>query len=318
MQSIEAVIRRSGFFLRRRDLLAMGYSDDGIAAALASKRIFRVRHGWYSVPDAPEAGIRAVRVGGRLTSVSALESYGLPVPRRRELHVTVVETSSRLRSADDKRTRLPNAGVRVHWTDRRGQGGSVWRVSVEDALVAVLSDESRFVAIACCSAVLRRLGWSADRMAAVFRRAPERVWPWLELVSDLDDSHGETLLRLAFVEARMWFEQQFVVRGVGHIDFRVGPHTFVEVDGAQHDPSWIGDTESSFEGDHDRDTTVAIDGGRVLRYTYRQLYRDLPRVLAAIRRTVADDLELTARRAQHPYRPRASRKRRSSEPQLPR
>lgn len=154
-------------------------------------------------------------------------------------------------------------------------------------------------------------------MAAVFRRAPERVWPWLELVSGLDDSHGETFIRLAFIEARMRFEQQFVVRGVGHIDFRVGPQTFVEVDGAQHDPSWIGDTESSFEGDHDRDTTVAIDGGTVLRYTYRQLYRDLPRVLAAIRRSIDDDLELATRRAQHPYRTPASRKRRRSLPKLP-
>jgi very-short-patch-repair endonuclease len=291
----------------------MAYTDGRISAALATKRIFRVRHGWYSVPDAPEAGVRAVRVGGRLTSVSARESYGLPVPRRPELHIAVVETSSRLRSANDRRSRLPKGGgVRVHWIDRRGQGGSVWRASVDDALLAVLIDEPRDIAVACCSAVLRHLGWSAARMESVFRRAPDRVRPWLELASGLDGSHGETFLRLSFVDAKIWFEQQSFVRGVGHIDFKVGPHTYVEVDGAQHDPSWTGDTESSYESDHDRDTTVAIDGGRVLRYTYRQLYRDLPRVLAAIRRAVADDLELTARRKRHPYRASASGKRRGS------
>jgi very-short-patch-repair endonuclease len=319
MESIDSVIRRSEFFLRRKDLLSLGYSDNRITAALASKQIFRVRHGWYSVPDAPEPAIRAVRVGGRLTSVSALESYGLPVPRRPELHVAVPETSSRLLSASDRRRRLPKGdGVRVHWTDRTGRGGSVWRVSIEDALVAVLVDEPRDIAVACCSAVMRHTRWSEARMDAVFERAPERAQPWRVLVSALDDSHGESFMRLGFLDGDIAFEQQSHVRGAGRLDFKVGPHTYVEVDGAQHDPAWTGETPSSYENDHDRDTTVAIGGGCVLRYTYRQLYRDFPRVLAAIRKTVADDRELTARRLRHPCAPPASRKRRRSDPKLPR
>ena len=99
MESLDRHIRRRGLFLRRRDLLAHGYTDDDIRAALELGVIFRVRQGWYSVPDAPPAGVHAVRVGGRLTGISALESYGLRVPRRALVHVAVPINACRLRRA---------------------------------------------------------------------------------------------------------------------------------------------------------------------------------------------------------------------------
>ncbi|MES2171357.1 MAG: type IV toxin-antitoxin system AbiEi family antitoxin domain-containing protein [Actinomycetota bacterium] len=313
MHPIERVLRRAGYFLRRRDLIEAGFDDNAIRAALAEHRIFRVRHGWYSVPDAPPAGVHAVRVGGRLTALSALESYGIRVPRRDIIQVAVVRTACRLRSAADRSQRLERSdGVRVHWIDRRETGGSSWRVSLDDALLAVLSDESRDVSVACASALLRYAGFDMSRLGAVFARAPARCLGWLELVSERDDSHGETFLRLWLRDAGVPCAQQARIRGVGRIDFRVGRRTFVEVNGGQHDPDWTGDGPNTWEDDHDRDTTVTIGGGAVLRYTYRQLYTDWPRVLAAIQRAVADDAIIAAYRARHPYRPRALRKRRTS------
>jgi len=316
MDPIARSIRRAGYFLRRRDLLALGFTDRDIKGSLERRRIFRVRQGWYSVPDAPEQAIRAVRVGGRLTSVSALESYGLRVPRRERVHVAVKATASRLRRPDDRHRRLKQRDdVRVHWIDRHDAGGTVWRVSLEDALLAVLLEEPREVAIACVSAVVHRKKWSARRVDAVFERAPLRARPWRHLISALDESHGETFARLWLTDAGVQFEQQFVIENVGRLDFKVGPNTYVEIDGGQHDPEWTGEGKSTWDKDHDRDTTTAIGGGTVLRFNYRQLYRDWPRVLAAIERTVADDLALTAYRRRHPYRPRARRKRRTSAPQ---
>jgi very-short-patch-repair endonuclease len=313
MESIDSRIRRNGYFLRRRDLLRRGYSDAGIRRALEEHRIFRVRHGWYSVPDAPPAAIRAVRVGGRLTSISALESYGLRVPRRPEMHIAVLATASRLRRPDNRRRKLaPGDRVRVHWIDRSSTGGNVWRVSIDDALLAVLLEEPREIAVASCSAVLRHRKMSSARIDAIFRRAPKRVQAWRSQVSALDDSHGETFVRLWFADAGLSCVQQPFVPGVGQLDFRVAPHVYVEIDGAQHDPAWTGGGESSYERDHDRDTTMTIGGDRVLRYTYRQIYGDWPRVLAAIERAIADDAALTARRLRHPYRPRVHRKRRRS------
>lgn len=309
MQAIERVIRSRGYFLRRRELLALGYTDAAIQRALRERRIFRVRQGWYSIPSAPEAGVLAVRVGGRLTGISALEDLGLRVPRQPRLFVAVKPTASRLRRATDRRTRLlADDAVRVHWTES-GRGGTPWRVSVSDALLAILCTEARDVAVACCSAALRHRKITPPALAAVFDRAPERARRWSSLPSALDDSHGETFFRLWLLDAGVPCEQQVHVAGVGHIDFRLSPNSYVEVDGAQHDPRWTGDSPSTYEPDHDRDTTVTIRGGRVQRFTYRQLYSDWPRVLAAVERAIADDLALTALRAKRPYRP-AKRKRR--------
>lgn len=307
METIDSCIRGADYFLRRCDLLQAGYTDSDIRAALGARRIFRVRHGWYSVPDAPAAAIRAVRVGGRLTSVSALESYDLPVPRRKQLHIAVPAGASRLRAADDRRRRLGRqVGVRVHWSDHRECGESVWRVSVEDALVEVLIYEPRDVAVACASAVMHRLSWSERRMDAVFDLAPEQARAWRPLVSALDEAHGETFFRLWALDAGLAFEQQVTVRGIGRFDFKVGPHTYLEIDGGQHDAGWTDTASNSWEKGHDWDTEMAILGNRVLRVTYRQLYRTFGRVLESVKRAVDDDEVLTAQRKRHPYRPVAA------------
>lgn len=305
MDPVERAVRRRGLFARRRDLLALGLTDRDIQRALRARRIFRVRHGWYSVPDAPEVAIRAVRVGGRLTGVSALETYGLRVPRRERSVVAVAANACRLRRPGDRRARrIQSDPVDVVWVDsHRDDHRSPWRVSLDDALLSVLEHERRDIAVACASAVMRHKRWSMARLERVFARAPARVRCWLALVSGMDDSHGETFVRLWLLDAGIVMESQPFVRGVGHLDGRVSPHTYIEVDGAQHDPTWTG--ESSYEADHDRDTTMAAAGDTVLRFTYRQLYATWPACLAAIRRSIDDDLELTARRAQRPAPPRA-------------
>lgn len=299
-------------FLRRRDLLGLGYLDRHIRYELGQRRIFRVRQGWYSVPDALEPAVLAVRVGGRLTGVSALETYGLRVPRRPQLHVAVPIGACRLRKPLDRFRRLTARDpVRVHWVDRRRPGGTTWRVSVADALLVVLTEEGRDIAVACASAVMHHRLLTPEQLAAVFARAPARVAGWQCLVSDLDESHGETYARLWMLDAGIHFVQQVWAHGFRH-DFRVGKRTFVEIDGGQHDPEWTGDGASSWDSDHDRDTTAAIDGCVTQRYNYRQLYTDWPRVKAAILRAEADDAIITAYRRKHPYRPRVHRKRRRS------
>jgi very-short-patch-repair endonuclease len=312
MDSISRVIRRGGFFLRRRDLLRLGYTDRHIRFELGQRRIFRVRHGWYSVPDAPEPAVLAVRVGGRLTGVSALESYGLRAPRRPKLHVAVPVGACRLRKPENRFRRLDGRdAVRVHWIDRRRASESVWRVSVADALVVVLTEEGRDIAIACASAVLHHRLLTHGQLDEVFRRAPARTAAWRCLVSGLDESHGETFARLWMTDAGIAFSQQVEADGARH-DFRIGEHTYIEVDGGQHDPDWTGEGSSTWDSDHDRDATVAISGGATHRFNYRQLYTDWPRLLQVILRAEADDAVLSAYRRRHPYRPRRLRKRRRS------
>ena len=320
MLRVERVIRSRGGFSRRRDLLAAGCSDGQVRAALAAKRIFRVRHGWYSVPDAPDDAVRAIRVGGRLTGVAALRSYGLRVPFRPTVDVVVPSHANRLRNPVDRGRRLcPDDPVRVHWTDapRQSVDPGSWRVSLDDALVVVLATEGRDIAVACCSAVMHVERWSERRMDAVFARAPAQVQRWRQLVNRRDESHGETFVRLWTGDIGIFLESQPALPGGGRLDFRASQNCYIEIDGAQHDPKWTGEDSggSSWQSDHARDTLVAISGGQVLRWTYLQLYTAWQHCVAALERAVADDLELIERRRRHPERPRSllgsARRRRS-------
>jgi len=303
MDSIARHLRRRDWFARRRDLLASGYTDAHIRAALRAHTIFRVRQGWYSVPDAPEAAIRAVRVGGRLAGVAVLESYGLRVPRRELVDVVVAANACRLRDPGDRARRLPhNSGVRVHWDDG-AHGGSVWRTSLDDALALILRTESRDIAVACASAIMRYQGWSRRRLEKIFREAPEHARAWVDLVSDQDEAHGETFARLWYLDAGIPCESQPRIGNGRRLDLRVGPNTYVEIDGAQHDPLWTGEGGSSRHTDVATDVYVASRGGSVLRFDYAMLYGQWAECLAATRRAIADDVELVARRRRHPAVP---------------
>ncbi len=314
MEELARVIQQRGGFLRRRDLLPLGFTDANLRSALGRSAIFRVRHGWYSVPGVDERAARAVRVGGRLTALSALETYGIRVPRARPLTVAVASNANRLRSPIDRRARLRSHEASIVWVDDR-RGPSSWRVPVADALLAVLVSETRDIAIACCGAALNLRLITTSALARVFDRAPLRCRRWMPLVSGLDESHGETWFRTHYRERGGACVQQVTVPGVGRFDFRVSEHVYVEIDGGQHDPAWTGEGESTWEHDLDRDAAMTARGDRVLHFGYRQLYSAWPAVLAAIDRAIADDAALVARRRRHQYRPRvAQRKRRSIAP----
>ena len=307
MLHIAEDIRERGGFLRRRDLLAIGYTDGGLRAALRYRLVFRVRHGWYSVPDAPESAVRAVRVGGRLTGVAALESYGLIVPRRQRIDIAVPRGACRLRRPTDRRSRIrPHDGIRVRWIEHPladGEPDSRWRVSLEEALVVVLRTEGRDIAVACCSAVMHAFRWSESRMDAVFAIAPKRVQSWRDLVNGFDEAHGETFVRLWFGDAGIPWKPQPRVSGVGRLDGQVSRNVYVEVNGGQHDPAWTGEGESTFHKDHVRGVALAALGATVLSFDYLQLYTAWSECLAATRRAIADDRALMAYRKRHPYRP---------------
>ncbi len=310
METLARVIQQRGGFLRRRDLLPLGFSDANLRSALARGAIFRVRHGWYSIPGVDDRAARAVRVGGRLTGLSALETYGIRVPRGRPLSVAVPSNANRLRSPADRRARLRPREASIVWVDG-GSGPSSWRVPLADALLAVLVHESRLVAVACCSAALQKRLIRPRALERVFDRAPQRCRTWMPLVSELDESHGETEFRIRYRESGRECEQQITIESIGRFDFRVSAHVYVEIDGGQHDPDWTGDEASSWEHDLERDAAMAVRGDRVLHFGYRQLATAWPTILAAIDRAVADDAALAARRRRHPYRPRvAQRKRR--------
>ena len=175
MRSAISVVREHGGTCRTRDLRAAGLGGRAIASAVASGGIERVRTGHYVTPDLAAEAKRAIRVGGRITCVSAAVAMGLRVlnaPDR--LHVEVHEHDSRFRRPNDSKQRLramaqrpqaesPNMNgtkaerprsqspniqstkanstraqpeVRFHWAGRASEGGA-WTPLV-DVLAEVL------------------------------------------------------------------------------------------------------------------------------------------------------------------------------------
>jgi hypothetical protein len=107
MRSAISVVREHGGTCRTSDLRAAGFDARAVAAAVASGRIERARIGHFVAPELPATVKRAIRVGGRLTCVSAAQAMGLRVLTEPNcLHVEVAEHDSRFRRPGDPGRRL--------------------------------------------------------------------------------------------------------------------------------------------------------------------------------------------------------------------
>lgn len=283
---------RNARVLRRSDLIGAGFTDHDIRHALQLRRIFRVRHGWFALPDTSDVVVRVIRVGGRLTGLAALRNLGLYLPAPSIIDIAVPRGAANLRQPDDRRARLQRGGgVRINWVDgpRRERVPWNWLATAEEALLIVLRRETREVAIACCDALLNSRILTNDRLDAVYAKAPSRVQTWRPRVDGRAEAWGETVLRLRLTDAGVPFEPQVTIAGRRY-DGRVSPGLFVEVDGMQHSSDWVGESPSSFESDHDRDILTTIAGARTIRVTYRQLESWWAPCLEAIRVAWAEDV----------------------------
>jgi hypothetical protein len=123
MRNIIRAIDQLGGLATRWQLRSFGISHDAIdVAAYYGRQVVRVRKGWYARADENREVIRACRVGGRLTCVSAIAFHdGSTAPP--VLHVEVPANSPRLRDPDRRRRSLgPDSPVVVHWARYPGPG----------------------------------------------------------------------------------------------------------------------------------------------------------------------------------------------------
>jgi hypothetical protein len=119
------IIDRSGGIASKRQLVAWGVDSRWIdLAAWYGRHVIRVRHGWFARASEPPDVIRAWRVGGRLTCVSALAFHeGRSADSGPVLHLEVPRNACQLRDPDHPNTRLgANAPVVIHWTRHPGPG----------------------------------------------------------------------------------------------------------------------------------------------------------------------------------------------------
>ena len=104
-----------GGYASRQELMAWGCAPEVIEMDLYYRKILRVRRGHYVTSGTPPQIMRALRVGGRLACVSALDFYAGREDSDAPVHVLVPYGSSRL-GVD------PVGAAVIHWTRRELEG----------------------------------------------------------------------------------------------------------------------------------------------------------------------------------------------------
>lgn len=278
-------------------LRRLGLGAHAVAGLVRQGALVRVRRGRYARPDARLALVRAVRLGGLLTSYSALEVHGVWCPPGDgRLHVMVDAHARALRDPD---TGDPLAGDRpdlvVHWKGGGAAGGGAGGIGIAgvagmDDVVGVVPiarairhlpvdlDPAYLVAVldsavrthACTSSQLVNELGSVPRLTRALRAMDARA-----------ESGTESIIRVRLHEAGIEAELQVRLPPY-RVDLVIAGRLVVEVDGRE-----FHDTESAFEDDRRRDAELTRRGYRVLRFSYSQVLFSWPACLDALHAALA-------------------------------
>ena len=294
-------IRSAGGAAGRAHLVARGHADRLLAAAVHTGAVTRVRRGWYTTWAEGDPRIRALRVGGRLTGLSAIAAWGGWVRTPGRLLVAVPVNGSRLRCPHRRTVSFVTSpqrdSVRVHWTsqfhDRDTSDGTV---TVVDALEHACLHEPAEDAIAAIDWARRAHRVDALDLAALSNRLPRRHRWLVSASSESCHSLPESLARTRLAGAGFRVREQVLLPdNPSPIDLLVEESLALEIDGDEFH-------RERFEPDRAKDLAATRFGFHALRPAARHVFHAWPVVLDAIR------VALTARGVALPLprRPSAS------------
>lgn len=265
----------------RAQLLAAGATPRDLTVAVRGRSLIRVREGYYAEPRTDPAVLQAVRIGGRLGCVSALQRHGIWVPPHPFPHVSVDPKASRLRSPRDRHRALEEQnrdGCEIHWTTAVDDTDvSVHTASIVNALGQTIRCQSAEFAVAALDNTLYQRLVTTRQVAAISGALPRRLARLLDLVEPRCMSGIESVIRLELVRLRIPFEVQVRFDGVGYVDFVVAGCVVVEVDGLEYHE---GDVPTA--RDYARDAHLAALGYIVVRLNYRQVMFERELAVGAI------------------------------------
>lgn len=279
---IAEVLRQHGGVAPLEALADLGSSPRRIAAAASRGEILRVRRGWYASLDAPTDLVRAVRVGGSLTSVSATRRYQVWTIDDGHTHVSLARNAGRLRSPSGsgplsaKRDR-----VCLHWRYEDGPD----RTATQDVLAAVIDAiacQPEEYAIAVLDSALNLGLVTRYELEAAVRLLPSRFHRAVDRADGRSQSGTETLVRLRLRRRGLRVRIQ-VQCGAARVDVLVGDRLVIEcLSRAFH----TGVEQYA----RDRERELNLVDGRYLTMTlsYEQVIYDWDRVQDVILRRVAD------------------------------
>jgi very-short-patch-repair endonuclease len=222
--------------------MAAGLSRRGIAAAVERGEVERLRRGVFADPGIPSPAKRAVRVGGRLTCVSAARLHGLRLLHEpRELHVSVASHATRLRHPDDHlrmlRPSVAPSGVRLHWTSGVATPGAM--VSLEECLVHMFSCLPDLDVLCALDSAREQVDWMPEQPQLLDGTAFDRLLQRLPSASSElarrsitgSQAIGETVARERLRAVGVPVRAQVPLPGGYWADLLIGERLILDVDG---------------------------------------------------------------------------------------
>jgi very-short-patch-repair endonuclease len=284
MALISEIVHSLGGMAQKQQLVRRGARDHDLTRAVRSGDVVRVRNGWYSTLPETSLPLRAVRVGGRLTGISAIEAAGGWVLAEHPLHVAVNDNAARLRAQYNRHERFaPGSprGVMLHWEPReqRNTGTSV-SVALVDALERVVLDEDFEVAIAALDWALRMQQIDVIDFERLILRLPRERREIRDWVDERCDSLPESLARTRLRLAGHAVVSQMPMTGGRAIDLVVDDVVAMETDGEEFHAN-------RFLADRHKDLDMTIMGYHPLRAAARSVFSDWAHVEAAIDMAIA-------------------------------
>ena len=262
---IARLAQREHGVLSTSELRASGLTDGGIHRRARTGRLHRLHHGVYAVGHVAVgregrwlAAVKACGSGAVLSHQSAAELWELTARCPGPIHITV----------PGHRKPRPASGIAVHRS-----GTLTCRDATRRGRIPVTTPSRTLRDL---RRVLPREQWEA-----AVDRTRSRGIPGAD-AADEPPTHSALERRLLRVCRRHRIQAPRVNVRVGRflVDFLwLERRLIVEVDGYEFHKE-----RASFEADRARDAELAVQGYRVLRFTYRQVTGEPGRVAATIRR----------------------------------
>lgn len=284
MPDIAAIVHSLGGLAQKQQLVARGARDLDLTRAVRDGQVSRARQGWYTTLPDSDLRVRAVRVGGRLTGISAIIQAGGWVLGAHPLHVSVRANAARLRSQHNRRVRFNTGapgGVVLHWDAAElSERGTAASVGLGDALLRVVLDEDLETAVAALDWALRTGALDEFDLEALMLRLPPdfrhiRFW-----VDDVCDSLPESLSRTRLRLCGHSVVSQVPLDSREQIDLLVDDCVGVDVDGEEFHLT-------RFERDRHKDANITIAKFYSFRPSARMVFTEWDTVLLAIETAIS-------------------------------
>lgn len=279
MPDIQALVDSLGGMAQKQQLVRRGAGDLDLTRAVRTGAVTRARQGWYTTLEPTDPRVQAVRVGGRLTGISAVSQAGGWVLGTFPPHVSVPDNAARLRSHRNRRVAFdPNKrnGVVLHWDARDlGNRGDSMCVGLTDALARVVLDESFETAVAALDWALRSGALDSIDFERLVLALPEDYRHIREWVDPACDSLPESLSRTRLRLRGHSVVSQVPLGDIERIDLVVDGCIAIETDGEQFH---LG----RFETDRRKDMSITIERYHGLRASARTVFNDWDRFLLAV------------------------------------